>query len=60
MNSCDPTGTTWAKAGEITGTQYASKTGNPVVTLLHPGGHRFPAEATALIVRFFKENSAHN
>lgn len=60
LNSCDTAGTSWAKAGTITGTKYTSKTGNSLVTLLHPGGHRFPAEAPALIVRFFKENSPGN
>jgi len=58
LDSCDTTGTSWAKAGPLTGTEYPSKTGNPVVTLIHPGGHRFPAEAPTLIVRFFKESSS--
>jgi polyhydroxybutyrate depolymerase len=58
LNDCSPDGTTWAKSGPLTGTKYTSKTGNPLITLLHPGGHRFPAEAPALIVRFFKESSA--
>jgi len=60
LNSCDTTGTPWARVGTLTGTLYASKTGTPLVTLIHPGGHRFPEEAPALIVRFFKETSSGN
>lgn len=57
VNGCDTAGTPWAKSGSLTGTEYASKGGYPVVTLIHPGGHVFPHEAPALIVRFFKEVS---
>lgn len=38
-------------------TEYASKSGNPVVTCIHPGAHGFLKEAPALIVKFFKEHS---
>jgi len=60
LNGCDgAAGSPWAKKGTLTGTKYASKTGStPLVTLIHPGGHRFPAEAPALVVRFFKECAA--
>jgi polyhydroxybutyrate depolymerase len=58
VDSCEATGKPWAKVGDVTGTEYPSKSGNPVVTLIQPGGHVFPREAPALIVRFFKENSA--
>ena len=37
-------------------TQYESKGGNPVVTLIHPGTHKYPDEAPALIVKFFREH----
>ncbi|MES2594082.1 MAG: prolyl oligopeptidase family serine peptidase [Verrucomicrobiota bacterium] len=37
-------------------TEYSSKTGNPVVTCIHPGAHGFLKEAPALIVKFFKEH----
>lgn len=37
-------------------TQYASKLGTPVVTMIHPGTHKFPDEAPALIVKFFREH----
>ncbi|MBI2515433.1 MAG: esterase [Opitutae bacterium] len=33
---------------------YPSKIGAPVMTLVHSGGHRYPPEATAVIVKFFK------
>jgi len=37
-------------------TLYSSKIGAPVVTFIHPGGHEYPPEASATIVKFFKEN----
>lgn len=37
-------------------TVYSSKSGPPVVTCIHPGTHAFPAEAPAIIVKFFKEH----
>jgi polyhydroxybutyrate depolymerase len=58
LNSCDPQGQAWAKAGPLTGTLYPSKTGTPFVSLVYPGTHKVPPEAPALIVRFFKENPA--
>lgn len=57
LNGCDADGTPWAKSGTLVGTRYASKTGTPLVTLIHPGGHGFPAEAPELIVNFFKEHA---
>ncbi len=41
--------------GEKWMTTYPSKIGAPVVTLIHPGGHQFVAEAPPAIVKFFKE-----
>lgn len=35
---------------------YSSKTDNPVVTLIHPGTHKYPDEAPAMIVKFFQEH----
>jgi polyhydroxybutyrate depolymerase len=35
-------------------TLYESKIGAPVMTYIHPGTHRYPPEATQLIVDFFK------
>jgi polyhydroxybutyrate depolymerase len=54
LNGCGE-GEPWHSSGDLTGTIYPSKTGTPLVTLIHPGGHKFPAEAPELIVRFFKE-----
>jgi polyhydroxybutyrate depolymerase len=53
LNGCDSEGNTWAKNATI----YPSKTGTPVVALIHPGGHTVPAGAPELIVKFFKEAS---
>lgn len=53
LNGCEPTGTEWDKLC----TQYASKSGTPVVTLIHPGAHNFPAEGPALFVKFFKQHA---
>ena len=38
-------------------TLYPSGQGNDLVTYIHPGTHKFPAEAPAAIVRFFKEHA---
>lgn len=38
-------------------TIYESKVDAPVVTYIHSGTHKFPAEAPALIVKFFKEHA---
>ena len=46
------------KAANIVGTLYPSKTGTPFVSLIYPGTHRYPTEASALIVKFFKEYPA--
>jgi polyhydroxybutyrate depolymerase len=54
LNGCEAEGTQW---GNEWCTLYPSKTGTPVVTLIHPGGHNFPAEAPALFVKFFKEHA---
>ena len=57
LDGCEAAGKPWATAGDLVGTIYASPGGTPVVTLIHPGGHEFPAEAPALIVKFFKEHA---
>lgn len=53
LNGCEAEGKPWAKYCTL----YPSKTGTPVVTFTHPGGHTLPASAPALFVRFFKEYS---
>jgi polyhydroxybutyrate depolymerase len=52
LNGCAAEGTEWAKMCTL----YPSKTGTPLVTMIHPGGHVIPKEAPALIVKFFREH----
>lgn len=54
LNSCAAEGTAWAEHSTL----YASETGTPVVTFIHPGGHEFPKDSAPLIVKFFKEHPA--
>lgn len=54
MNQCGE-GKPWHD--EKNCTIYESKVGAPVVTFIHPGTHKFPEEAPALIVKFFKEHA---
>jgi polyhydroxybutyrate depolymerase len=37
-------------------TSYPSSTGNEVAVYLHDGGHKYPGEGPALIVKFFKDH----
>ena len=53
FNGCEETGKDWDKGCTI----YASSKDAPVVTFIHPGGHGYPAEGPALIVKFFKEHA---
>jgi polyhydroxybutyrate depolymerase len=54
LNECEAEGTAWGDSC----TRYESKQNAPVITYIHPGGHRFPAEeAVPVIVKFFKEHS---
>ena len=53
IDGCDLEGRPWAKDCTL----FPSKTGTPVVTLIHPGDHKFPEEAPPLIVKFFKEQA---
>lgn len=50
-NGCEETGKDWAPGCLI----YASSRNAPLVTFIHPGGHEYPKEAPALIVKFFRE-----
>ncbi len=52
LNECGE-GKPWAKGCTI----YESKLGTPVVTFIHPGTHKFPEAATALIVKFFQAHA---
>ncbi len=53
INGCPATGQEWATGCTL----YPSDHGAPFVSFIHPGDHKYPAEAPALIVRFFKEHS---
>jgi len=53
LNGCETEGKPWNKQCTI----YPSKNGTPFVEFIHPGGHQFPKEAPALIVKFFKEHT---
>ncbi len=52
LNGCEADGTSWGEHATL----YASKSGTPLVTFIHPGGHEFDPAAPALIVKFFKEH----
>ncbi|MGE3806286.1 MAG: PHB depolymerase family esterase [Gemmataceae bacterium] len=54
VNGCDANG---KPAGEMC-TEYPSKTGTPLVALIHPGSHNVPREAPKRIVEFFKQYKA--
>ncbi|WP_167437781.1 alpha/beta hydrolase family esterase [Pedobacter miscanthi] len=51
VNSCDTQGKPF---GEYA-TYHASKSGNPVILYVHPGGHVYPKEADEVVVKFFKD-----
>jgi polyhydroxybutyrate depolymerase len=51
VNGCEAAGKKWAPGATL----YSSATGTPCVEFIHPGGHQFPPEASALIARFFRE-----
>ena len=53
-NGVSAEGTAWAKHCTL----YPSATGTPFIAYIHPGTHKFPDEAPALIARFFKEQAA--
>jgi polyhydroxybutyrate depolymerase len=55
LNGCEETERAWNKSGNLTGTFYPSSTGNPFVSLVHPGTHKLPKEAPELIIEFFKD-----
>ena len=52
VNGCEPSGKEWAKFCTL----YPSSKNAPFVEYIHPGTHRFPDEAPALIVKFFQEH----
>jgi polyhydroxybutyrate depolymerase len=55
INQCSAEGTPWDKDCTL----FPSKVGAPFIAFIQQGGtHKFPAEAPALIAKFFKEQSA--
>jgi polyhydroxybutyrate depolymerase len=55
VNGCAETGEEWAKGCTI---YPSNQRATPVVTFVYDGGHKYPSEAPALIVRFFKEQAS--
>ena len=53
INGCDADGKPWDQLCTL----YPSKTGTPLVTYIHPGGHEFNRDSAKLIVKFFKEQA---
>jgi len=54
LNECGA-GQAWDNAQWCT--LYPSKLGTPVVACIHPGGHETPSGCSAMIAKFFKEQS---
>ncbi len=57
LNGCEGEAKPWAKAADLTGVKYESKSGTPLVVVTSPGDHQFPADAPGLIVKFFQEHA---
>lgn len=54
VNQCEA-GKSGPKKGR---TFYPSKTGNPIVTIIHPGGHEVPEFAGQAIAKFFQRHQS--
>lgn len=54
VNGCAENGAPWAEDATKDCTRWDSPKGAPFVAMIVDGGHEYPAEAPALIVRFFK------
>lgn len=54
LNGCEAVGKPWHDEPQCL--IYESKTGTPFVSVIHPGGHKFLANAPVLITRFFQEH----
>ena len=51
LNQAATTGTEWSGPAKL----HTSPIGADVVAYIHPGGHPMPADAGALMVKFFKD-----
>ncbi len=54
VNHCEAVGTPWA-AGCLRYDPKVKQQGATMIQFIHEQGHRYPTEATSLIVRFFRE-----
>jgi polyhydroxybutyrate depolymerase len=54
---CAAQGQPWDSAGDLKGLLYKAPEGAPFVSLIHPGTHKYPAAAPALIVKFFQQHA---
>jgi len=50
LNGCEGDGRSWGQMGTL----YRSKSGTPVIALVHPAGHGIPENVPKAIIRFFK------
>lgn len=57
LNGCETEGKPWQKDATPTGTLYESKGGTPLVALVYPGGHTYPADGAKRVAAFFKEHA---
>lgn len=59
LNGCEADVKPWDKSAAPPGTLYPAKEkdGAPLVALIYPGGHTFPADAPKRIAAFFKEHA---
>jgi polyhydroxybutyrate depolymerase len=57
LNGCETEGKPWQKGADPTGTLYESKGGTPLVALVYPGGHTYPADGAKRVAAFFKEHA---
>ena len=58
INGCAEKPQPWGAPPSTGCLLYPSAKGAPFVSFIHPGDHKYPAEAPALIVRFFQEHPA--
>ena len=59
INGCEENPQPWGTPPQTGCLLYPSAKGTPFVSFIHPGDHKYPAEAPALIVKFFQEHPAN-
>jgi len=55
LNGCEGEGRAWGRQGTL----YRSKSGNPLIFLIHPGGHEVPDNVPVAVVKFFQGDMRH-